>query len=70
MVVYTHGGIRLVREWNADIVMSHRPNDYHSTTKAFAAENVTETSSKIDRFRDLCWEGGTFVGRPKHCVKE
>jgi len=21
--------VRLVREWNADIVMSHRPNDYH-----------------------------------------
>ncbi|MCB1210626.1 MAG: PIG-L family deacetylase [Verrucomicrobiales bacterium] len=21
--------IRLIREWNADIVMSHRPNDYH-----------------------------------------
>src|SRR5206468_8369089 len=20
---------RLIREWNADIVMSHRPNDYH-----------------------------------------
>jgi LmbE family N-acetylglucosaminyl deacetylase len=21
--------VRLIREWNADIVMSHRPNDYH-----------------------------------------
>ena len=20
---------RLIREWRADIVMSHRPNDYH-----------------------------------------
>ena len=70
LVVYTHDGIRLVREWNADIVMSHCPNDYNPANKAFAAVNVTETSSKVDRFRDLRWEGGTFVGRPKHWVKE
>jgi len=41
LVVYTHDGIRLVREWNADIMMSHCPNDYHPADKAFAAVNVT-----------------------------
>jgi cephalosporin-C deacetylase-like acetyl esterase len=43
---------------------------YHSSNKAFAAENVTETSSKVDRFRNLRWEGGTFVERPKHWEEE
>ena len=23
---------RLIRDWNADIVIGHRPNDYHPTT--------------------------------------
>jgi hypothetical protein len=43
---------------------------YHSTDKAFAAENVTATSSKVDRFRNLRWEGGEYVERPKHWQKD
>ena len=43
---------------------------YHSTDKAFAAENVTASSSKVDRFRNLRWEGGEYVPRSKHYQKE
>ena len=43
---------------------------YHSTDKAFAAENLTATSSKVDRFRNLRWDGGVYVERPKHWQKD
>lgn len=43
---------------------------YQSTDKAFAVENVTVISSKVDRFRNLRWEGGEYVERPKHWQKD
>jgi cephalosporin-C deacetylase-like acetyl esterase len=39
---------------------------YHSTDTAFASENVEATGSRVDRFRNLRWEGGEYIPRPKH----
>ena len=43
---------------------------YQLTDKAFAVENVTVISSKVDRFRNLRWEGGEYVERSKHWQKD
>jgi cephalosporin-C deacetylase-like acetyl esterase len=43
---------------------------YHSTDAKFADENVATTGSKVGRFRNLRWEGGEYVDRPKHWEEE
>ena len=43
---------------------------YHSTDQAFAGENVKETSEKVAWFRNLRWEGGKYISRPKHWEKQ
>ena len=45
-------------------------NYYHSTDSAFASENVEKTGSKVDRFRNMRWEGGNYLARPKHWQKD
>ena len=39
---------------------------YHSTDDAYATDNVEETTHKVDHFRNLRWEGGEYIPRPKH----
>jgi dienelactone hydrolase len=43
---------------------------YHSTNAKFTDENVAATGSKVGRFRNLRWEGGEYVDRPKHWEEE
>ena len=43
---------------------------YHSTDAKFTDENVAATGSKVGRFRNLRWEGGEYVDRPKHWEEE
>ena len=42
---------------------------YHSTDPTFADDNVQDKTGKTIPLRNLRWEGGEYVKRPKHWEK-
>ena len=43
---------------------------YQSTDAAFAKDNVQDKLGRVIPLRNLRWEGGTYISRPKHWEKE
>ena len=41
-----------------------------TSNAAYAADNVEEMSQKVDIFRNLRWEGGEYIPRPKYYVED